>query len=195
MTVKYLTIIQIETIAQTISDKVYNPTIEHLHTEFSNKITEAVQTFVGENIWTSFLSHPEFFNKTSYLYFRNFYDLIHPIFPKISSISQCFIKFEKPIIELENFSSDVFESFIKNEQNQKLVVSFLQASLEKQEMKNKITCLLSKTLKYIPRLQKEFPEAYEVYKTIVSTPISTTSECDEVENIRAKLISNESKKI
>lgn len=47
MTVKYLTIIQIETIAQTISDKVYNQTIEHLHTEFSNKITEAVQTFVG----------------------------------------------------------------------------------------------------------------------------------------------------
>ena len=90
MTVKYLTIIQIETIAQTISDKVYNQTIEHLHTELSNKITEAVQTFVGENIWTSFLSHSEFFNKTSYLYFRNFYDLIHPIFPKISSISQGF---------------------------------------------------------------------------------------------------------
>lgn len=162
MTVKYLTIIQIETIAQTISDKVYNQTIEHLHTEFSNKITEAVQTFVGENIWTSFLSHPKFFKKTYFIYFRDLYDLIHPIFPKISSISQCFIKFEKPIIELENFSSDVFESFIKNEQNQKLVVSFLQALLEKQEMKNKITCLLSKTLKYIPRLQKEFPEAYEV---------------------------------
>ena len=35
MTVKYLTIIQIETIAQTISDKVYNQTIEHLHTEFN----------------------------------------------------------------------------------------------------------------------------------------------------------------
>lgn len=195
MTVKYLTIIQIETIAQTISNKVYNPTIEHLHTELSNKITEAVQTFVGENIWTSFLSHPEFFNKTSYLYFRNFYNLIHPIFPKISSVSQGFIKFEKPIIEWENFSSDVFESFIKNEQNQKLVVSFLQASLEKQEMENKIICLLSKTLKYIPRLQKEFPEAYEVYKTIVSTPELTTSECDNIENIRAKLISNESKKI
>lgn len=47
----------------------------------------------------------------------------------------------------------------------------------------------------LEEVAKEFPEAYEVYKTIVSTPISTTSECDEVENIRAKLISNESKKI
>lgn len=103
MTVKYLTIIQIETIAQTISDKVYNPTIEHLHTEFSNKITEAVQTFVGENIWTSFLSHPKFFKKTYFIYFRNLYDLIHPIFLKFQVYHNVLSNLKNPSLNWKIF--------------------------------------------------------------------------------------------
>lgn len=169
-------------IAQELAKRKYNKQIDELVKELTLKMKEGTRRHMGE-VWETFVSNKKYFKTEKYYYIRPdrdcFRSIVDDNLRSYSSRCDTMLDFNEPIPIWDGWFDEVAD-----QECIRMGIEIFKLKANRNDLKKKIECLITESLRTENVLKKEFPEAYEVWMTI---KYSTNNVCDNVENIRSKL--------